>query len=66
MQISLAEIANQWLVAKFKKVPPEISNGIEELSIPALKEIVSKIMRDEGFNSLDEVREYLQMKLQPL
>lgn len=59
MQMSLAEIANQGLVAKFKKVPIEISNGIEELSIPVLKEIVSKIMRDDGFKNLDEVREYL-------
>ena len=59
MQKSLVEMANQGLIAKFKKVPTDISKGIEDLSIPVLKAIVLKIMSDDGFKSLDEIREYL-------
>lgn len=59
MQKSLVEMANQGLIMKFKKVPTDISEGIEELSIPVLKAIIPKIIREDGFKSLDEVREYL-------
>lgn len=56
---SLVEMANQGLIVKFKKVPTDIRDGIEALNSPALKAIVLKIMSDDNFKSLDEVREYL-------
>lgn len=55
----LVEMVNQGLISKFKKVPTDISDGIQGLDTPALKAILLKIMSDEGFNNLDEVREYL-------
>lgn len=59
MRKGLIEMVDQGLIAKFKKVPNDISEGIQELDTPVLKAIVIKIMSDEGFKSLDEIREYL-------
>ncbi|WP_301107162.1 hypothetical protein [Sporosarcina sp.] len=59
MRTSLIEMIDQGLIAKFKKVPRDISAGIQELDIPVLKAIMLKIMSDEGFKSVEEVREYL-------
>lgn len=59
MRTGLIEMIDQGLIVKFKKVLRDISAGIQELDIPVLKAIMLKIMSDEGFKSVDEVREYL-------
>lgn len=52
-------ISNQGLITKFKKAPLDISAGIQELDIPALKAMMIKMMSEESFINLDAVREYL-------
>lgn len=59
IRISLLEMADQALIAKFKKVPSDITDGLKQADIATLKAIVLKVLSNEGFTSLEEVREYL-------